>query len=159
MGRHSVWLVAQTIFIVAASERSDSVWFPMWSRIELLPRSRRLLSLCGRIRACSDSAPGLDPVSHLSQCGLVGRTTRIVCYVNVAVTRLHSLPPYPSLSLYLPHPYLHLFFYLHPHSAISFSISRLPSHVGYSSHDILALYAKPLSVCKRRDSERRSWPI
>jgi len=145
-------LVAQTIFIVAASERSDSMWIPLVVEERIPAEIEETLQFAWGNSSLLGSCPWTGPQSNLSQCGLVGDCRRIpppvVCFANVAadVLAFISVVPYPpSLSLYLPHPYLHLFFYLHPHFAISFSISRFLSHVGYGSHDTLALYASPLA--------------
>jgi len=150
------WLIAQTIFIVAASERSGfCVVFPQWSRNGFLPRSRRRFS-SWVIRACSGSVDW-----SLRLTSLIVQTCRT--NNNVEIVARWLLSPNPLLSFVmsmslliclhfvsLPPPHLSTFRIPPPASvllsafsfpvAISFSVSRLPSHVGYCSHDILACF-------------------
>jgi hypothetical protein len=61
------WQIAQTVFIVAASERSDSVWFPSvvedWITVEI----EETLQFVEGIRACSYLFRGLALAPYLSR--------------------------------------------------------------------------------------------
>ena len=103
---------------------SSLLGFPPWIEPRVLPL------LCA------------DLLDEWHRCSVTCITDppRVVYHVNVAVDLLALfLNPYPLPSAPLPASVLlSAFFFL---TAISFSVSRLQYHVGYRSHDILALYA------------------
>ncbi|KAF9654406.1 hypothetical protein BDM02DRAFT_150841 [Thelephora ganbajun] len=146
------WLVPESSRTVVLGRRADNLYcgrfrekrfcvvFPQWLRNEFLPRLRRYLN--GGNSSLLGFCPWVGPCVFTSLIvqTCITESPRVVCYVNVAVDLLAfcSLVPYPLSTL--PASVL-LSAFSFP-VAISFSLSRLQSHVGYGGHDILALYAK-----------------